>query len=359
MQKLFLNKIFNKAGSPIHLIWFITSRCNLACSHCFYYSQNTNKQNELGFEEIKKIILKLPPLLSVSLTGGEPFLREDLFEIVDLLSKRRVTKNIVLYSNGFNTEDILKTTEKIVSDCLKTNIFLGISIDGFEEEHDKYRNKIGSYKKVINTLGGLKKLQNNFSNFNVGVGITLHRGNQNIIKELRDDIYAKFRINPGITMIRGTPRLGDLKNVDANIYKEIIEKIEYDRLHAKQKSLMHFFIGAREVLGQKLAFESFIKHSRSYDCYAGLLMGVIYENGDVYPCEMLPDYKMGNLRDFDYDIGRLWRNATADKARIWIKNRKCFCTYECQYTCNTLYNIKFLPYFFRHFLKYVNSLFSK
>lgn len=353
MQKLFLSRIFNKAGPPIHLIWFITAKCNLECSHCFYYPLDPANLNELSFEEARDVILKLPPLLSISLTGGEPFLREDLFEITKLLSERSVAKNIVLFSNGFNTESILTVTEKIVSSYLKTNIFVGISIDGFEEEHDKYRNKKGSYKRAINTLEGLKKLEDNFSNFNVGVGITLHSGNQNIIKELRRDIYAKFRINPGITMIRGTPRSSELKNVDANIYKEIIDAIEYDRIHTNQKSLMHVFIGAREVLGQKLAYESFIKHSRTYDCYAGLLMGVIYENGDVYPCEMLPDYKLGNLRDYDYDISKLWKNILADKARIWIKNRKCFCTYECQYTCNTLYNIKFLSFFIRHFLKYL------
>ncbi|MBU0633888.1 MAG: radical SAM protein [Candidatus Omnitrophica bacterium] len=350
MQKFFLSRIFNKAGPPLHLVWFLTAKCNLGCSHCFYYPRNLENSNELSFQEAQKVILKLPSLLSISLTGGEPFLREDLFEITKLLSKKNVTKNIVLFSNGFNTEDILKITKKIVSSCLNTNIFIGISIDGFEEEHDKYRNKKGAYGRAISTLEGLKKLENNFSNLNVGIGITLHKGNQNIMKELRRDIYAKFKINPGITMIRGIPKSPELKNVDANIYKQIIDAIEYDRIHSKQKSLPHIFIGAREVLGQRLAYENFIKYSRSYDCYAGSLMGVIYENGDVYPCEMLPDYKLGNLRDYNYDISKLWKNILADKARKWIRNRKCFCTYECQYTCNTLYNIKFLPFFMKHIL---------
>lgn len=352
MPSLFLNRIFNKAGPPIHLIWFITSRCNLRCSHCFYYSQLSSGAEELSLDEISKVISNLSPLLSVSLTGGEPFLRKDLTEIVKLFYKRNLTKNIVLFSNGFDSDNVLATTERILSDCSGVNIFIGVSIDGYEEDHDTFRNKKGSYHNAINTIARLKKLKNYFANLSVGVPITFHQGNQSIIKDLAEDIYSKFGIIPGVTLIRGDCRLPELKNINADIYKKTIETLNYSKRVSRYSSLFQSIITTRETLGWKLIHETFTKRLRLYDCYAGSLMGIIYENGDVYPCEMLKDANLGNLRDYNYDINKIWNSNRADKVRKWIKTRKCFCTYECQYTCNTLYNIKFLPYFIWDILKY-------
>jgi len=112
-----------------------------------------------------------------------------------------------------------------------------------------------------------------------------------------------------------------------------------------------------EILGQKMAYKTFSRGSRSHDCFAGSLMGVIYENGDVYPCEMLKGYKSGNLRDSGYDLNKIWASAAADAARKWIKLKKCHCTYECQYTCNILYNIRFLPLLARGIL--THKLFAR
>ncbi len=356
MPQIFANRVFNKKGPPIHLIWFITAKCNLKCCHCFYHEQiSGNAKNELGFDEFEKVISKLKPLLSVSLTGGEPFLRQDLPEIASLFAKKRLTNNITLFTNGFDTNHIVAATEKILYNCPGIKIGMGISIDGYEKEHDEYRNKQGSYSKAVNTVRMLKKLKNNFPNLSIGIGITLHKGNQQIIRKLREDLYYELGIIPGITLIRGDARSPDLKNVDAGIYKETIMAIEKDRVHFKNKNIFQALVSAREVLGQKLAYTTYIKNSRSYDCYAGSLMGIIYENGDMYPCEMLKDCKLGNLRDYDYDVNKLWKSEKADEVRNWIKSRKCFCTYECQYTCNTLYDIKFMPFFIWNVLKYIKG----
>lgn len=352
MAKLFLNRIFNKCGPPIHLIWFITAKCNLRCSHCFFHRNIAADKDELSFGEIEKTIQRLSPLLSISLTGGEPFLREDLVDISRLLEGRKTTQNIMLFSNGYNSEAVLEKSEKILSGCPKTNIFINISLDGFEKEHDKYRNREGSYKRAAQTIKGLKELEAHFSNLNVGICTTLHSNNQKRINELRDDIYIKFGISPGINIIRGEPYLPELKDVDASFYKGAIKAIEHDRRKLGHASLRQAMIATREILGYKLAYETFIKHSRLYDCYAGSLMGIIYENGDVYPCEMLPDAKLGNLRDHNYDLNKIWGSRRAQETRQFIKTRKCFCTYECQYTCNTAYNVRFLPVFIGSALKY-------
>lgn len=341
----FANRIIKKSGSPIHLIWFITDRCNLRCAHCFYHRQISAESHDLNVDEIRKVIFHLPLLLSVSLTGGEPFLRNDLADIAGLLFKK--TKNIVLFSNGYNTDTIVSTIEKILIDSPAGNLFAGISIDGFEEIHDTYRSKKGAYQKALETLGRLKKLKEKHRNFDVGVGITLHRANQDTIIELRDDIYTRFGINAGITLIRGAARCPELKDVDGAIYEKTIRAIEKEKKNIPYTSFRQVIIAMREVLGQKLAYNTFLEHSRSYDCYGGSLMAVAYANGDVHPCEMLEDSCMGNLRSYGYDINRIWQTTNAQKIRALIREKKCLCTYECQYTCNTLFNIRFAPVFMR------------
>ena len=75
-------RVARKHGPPIHLIHFVTARCNLRCAHCFYWQAlDADHRHELTLEEIDQTARSLPRLLLLSLTGGEPFVRKDLGEI--------------------------------------------------------------------------------------------------------------------------------------------------------------------------------------------------------------------------------------------------------------------------------------
>ena len=73
-------------GGPNYMIFFITGRCNLRCSFCFYLDEieNADKERELTVEEISKIAKRSPTLYHITFTGGETFLRDDFDEIVKL-----------------------------------------------------------------------------------------------------------------------------------------------------------------------------------------------------------------------------------------------------------------------------------
>jgi radical SAM protein with 4Fe4S-binding SPASM domain len=307
----------------------------------------------LSFDEIRKTIELLSPMLSLSLTGGEPFLRDDLSAIVKILCEKNITDNLLLFTNGYNTENILCKVKDILSTCKTTKIYIGVSIDAYEAEHDKYRNKEGSYKRAVHTISELKKLQKVFRNFEIGINTTLHEGNQNIVKELRQFIISDFGIIPSITIIRGNPKEQRLMNFSTDIYKDITQSIEQEMRNVECKSIYQTLVRTRQFLGYNLAYETLHLGKRKYDCYAGSLMGVIYETGDVYPCEMLYDSTFGNLREHGYDLNKIWESEKADKTRQWIKKRMCHCTYECQYTCNTLYNIEYIPKYAEGILRHI------
>ena len=79
-----LPRLINKNGPPLHLTFFVTARCNAVCKHCFYHDSLNKKFNELTLEEIDKFTKTMDPLLSLSITGGEPYIRDDIDKIVKI-----------------------------------------------------------------------------------------------------------------------------------------------------------------------------------------------------------------------------------------------------------------------------------
>ncbi len=129
--------------------WDINNECNLNCMHCRVSEKNDSEK--LSLKEAKQLLSELwyNGTTMLNLSGGEPFLRKDIFEILD-------------YTKKF--EDIVITTNCTLLDedkCKKLstypNVRLSISLDGLEETHDKFRRKKGAFNKVINTLPILEK----------------------------------------------------------------------------------------------------------------------------------------------------------------------------------------------------------
>ena len=83
----FLNHVYKsvlkKNQLPSYFIFYPTSRCNLNCSHCFYHDSLNKRFNELSLAEIDSFTKTMDPLLSLVLTGGEPYLKHDLAQIVN------------------------------------------------------------------------------------------------------------------------------------------------------------------------------------------------------------------------------------------------------------------------------------
>ncbi|MHB8232553.1 MAG: radical SAM protein [bacterium] len=127
------------------LIWNITGKCNLACLHCYNQS---NKFNEAGLPKgvLVKIIpsLKVLGIKSIILSGGEPLLRNDIFDIAKSLKNENITTALSSNGtliNGGNIKDIKESFD-----------YVGISLDGDEETHDKFRGARGSFKKAADAV---------------------------------------------------------------------------------------------------------------------------------------------------------------------------------------------------------------
>ena len=129
--------------------WDINNECNLNCKHCRVSEKNDNEK--LSLREAKNLLAELwyNEITMLNLSGGEPFIRKDIFQILDYAQK---FEDIVITTNG-----TLLDEEKCKKISTYKNIKLSISLDGLEETHDKFRRKKGAFKKVIDTLPILNK----------------------------------------------------------------------------------------------------------------------------------------------------------------------------------------------------------
>ena len=101
---------------------------------------------------------------------------------------------------------------------------------------------------------------------------------------------------------------------------------------------------AGRILLNELVYKTYESNKYITPCYAGNLSGVMYPEGDVYPCEILDEsHKIGNIRDFHLDFKKLWLSNKAKKEVEFIRKTKCFCTHECFNIVNILFNPKYYP----------------
>lgn len=345
----FFPRFFCKRGLPAQLIFFVTSQCNLRCRHCFYWKEVDSKKNEeLSLAEIKKFTNKSKlNLLWLSLTGGEPFLRLDLPEIARSFYKNGKVLNISIPTNAQLKKQTIDVTKKIINFCPGSYIMIAISLDGLEKVHDNIRRSPGSFSKAIETFEELKKLKR-YKNFGLSIQATMMEANQDKISELY--VFARDKLKPdyiNLNILRGDPYDKKMKNIKIEYYEELSKIMYKDVLDNKWP----YFNFALSKLALKRNFEVYKRVSDTYrnnhftkPCYAINLSGVLDERGNVFPCEILKNALVGNLRGNDYDFRKIWFSEYADELRKKISN-KCFCTYECALSMNTLFDLNFYKQF--------------
>ena len=345
---MYSKNLFIKESRPLSLVYFITNRCNLRCSHCFFLEEINKKSEELSLEEINLLSKSIGRFLSLSLTGGEPFLREDISEIAKIFYKNSSVRNLNIPTNGILLEKIIANTKKILNDCPDLALNLAISIDGLSETHDKMRNRKGAFSQAVETFKAVKDLKRYHKNLSLEIISVISAGNQGQLNELYDYVIDELKPDSvNLSPIRGSVKDVSLKNFDVMLYDKIIKRLQRDFLKQRISGYANFafseYVFALRMIRPRIVSRILKKGCYQTRCYAGMLSGVIYANGDVYPCELL-DTKIGNLRDYNLDFMKLWRSQEAEKVRRQIKQSKCFCIHPCNFTVNILFNLKYVPY---------------
>lgn len=340
---------------PSYFIFYPTSRCNLKCNHCFYHDSLNKRFNELTLDEIDKITKTMDPILSLILTGGEPYLRNDLDQIVRIFYENCKVPILSIPSNGWYLSKMDKQIRNMMDWCPKLTLNQQISIDGIGADHNAIRmdkqikGPENSFEKAIKSIDHLKELQKIYDRINIGIIITFTSENQIKFKSIVKEIYELTKPdNITINLIRGNPKEKVNLDLDLNLYREAV-KFRNELFYNNKMSGHKRFKGnklatAGRVMLNDLTNKIYEENKYVTPCYAGNLSGVMYPEGDVYPCEILgDDHKIGNIRDFNLDFKKLWLSHKAKHEVKFIRKSKCFCTHECFNIVNILFNPKFYP----------------
>lgn len=281
----------------------VTYRCNARCSMCNRYKAPSRPEEELSIEIIKK----LPKMYFTNITGGEPFIRTDLKEIVRELYKK--SDRIVISTNGF-------FTDRIVDLCSEfPQIGIRISIEGLEKTNDEIRGLEKGFQKGYDTLKKLRKM----GMTDVGFGMTVQDKNA-------PDLVPLYKLSDQMGMEFATASLHnsfyfvESKNIihDRLLVAKNFEDLVNELLRSNSPKkwfrayfnhgLINYIFGQKRLLPCDMSFDTFF-----IDPY-----------GDVMPCNGTKDKEvMGNLNEQTWE--QLWSSPKAEQVR---KKVRC-CERDC------------------------------
>jgi len=341
------NLLFSKKH-PATLVHFVTERCNAKCPFCFVdFRASSSCAEELSLQEIALITKNLPrTLMNVNITGGEPFVRNDITDIADLYLTNSSAQSIFISTNGFFTSRIVQFCEALRNRHPEKTIFFSLSINQIGEKHDLLTSVNGMFENSIATFAAIKTFRPFISPI---VSITVSPQNWRDAVDLYDLLIYEQQVDAiQIIMARSEGiykvPLDELDEM-TRVYEKLSAKITQDTargllLEYGRNSLRGRVLNIKNVLSREQIVAQARGTRRFRVCQAGSQFGVISANGTVYPCEIL-DRPIGNLRNSDYDIKKLWQNEHARKIRRWVKDSNCACTYECAISVNILSDCAF------------------
>ncbi len=239
------------------VIWEITHNCNYGCSYCIFSCDKKRVDDELTTQECFHVIDELVNngFKYLKITGGEPFIRKDIIEILAYASK-----NLIV---DISTNASL-ITDEIVSKLNEINLkMIHVSLDGNKEEHESVRGKL-TYDRTIRGLNALRKSKNK-----VRIGSVIHANNENNLENLIKD-SINLNTNEIIFSIM-EPVDGQSKSLVKTISNDaLIKNIDKLKVKYQDNIIVNYNFGKQPIFVKK--------------CPAGDKFLYINNMGFVSPC---------------------------------------------------------------------------
>ncbi len=339
-KRLILKSIFlaNLKGQPYKLNFAITSACNSRCQTCqvwqAYLKHPQIAKKDLKTEQIEQIFKSLPSrFVWLSLSGGEPFLRNDLVEICQAAVKHLPNLGLIsIPSNGLLEDKIIKETQKILSLPVR-NLFLNFSLDGPPAIHDQIRGIQGAYRKTWRTYSRILKIAKKNPRLHVNLETTISKYNINHLeKHLGRLVGGGHKITITIAhtgyLYKNTQKDNDFTNLSHETEKlqKIIKIVKKSLAWKSPVDLIE-----RIYLNKILSFYQ-NPEKQPLPCIALRSSLAMDAHGNLIPCFMWGK-KLGNLRHYDYSLKKFFqakREAILKNRELISKNRCPNCWTPCE-----------------------------
>ncbi len=320
---------FSADKKPV-VVWNCTRRCNLRCVHCYSQSEDRDYADELTTAEARTMIDDLAafgaPVLLFS--GGEPLVRKDLLDLVR-------------YAVGKGLRAVISTNGTLIDDAKAAAFaeiglsYVGISLDGLREVHDKFRGVSGAYDRA---LRGLNASRN--AGLKVGLRFTINRRNVGEVPAIFD-LVEQERV-PRICFYhlvysgRGSALIAE--DLDHAGTREVVDLIidRTQRLHDQGFPVEVLTVDNHAdgvFLYQRLQREDPARAAQVLELLqfnegnsSGAGIGCVSWNGDVHPDQFWRQHVLGNVRQTPFS--RIWTDPD-NEFLMKLKHKGRFVTGRC------------------------------
>jgi MoaA/NifB/PqqE/SkfB family radical SAM enzyme len=310
------------AVRPINVTISTTFRCNSRCLTCNVYERPVD---ELSAEEWDRVFRSLGrAVVWFTFSGGEPFLRKDLPEIIESAWRHCRPRVINIPTNGTFPDRIVAAVERLTASLRRTQLVINVSLDGVGERNDVIRGLKGDYALATETFRRLKALR--AANLVVGIHAVVSRHNVREFPSIADHLTS---LGPDQFIVEPAEERVELQTAGTGITPR---PAEFDAAMAHVETLL---AGRRDdglpaltrairLVYYRLARETIRRQEQVIPCYAAIASAHVAANGDVWGCctKALP---LGNLRESGYDFAAIWRSEAARRERLSIKRKECAC----------------------------------
>jgi len=280
----------------------ITYRCPMRCKMCNVWMYPTEVKDEITPKDLEI----LPKLSFINITGGEPFIREDLPEIVEILYTK--APRIVISTSGWFSDRVIALAKRF------PNIGIRISIEGLSQCNDDLRGRAGGFDNGLKTLLELKRM----GLTDIGFGQTISNSNSNDILplyELSKNLEMEFAtaaFHNSFYFHKDDNVIVNKDEVESNI-KELVNRL------LKEKSPKSWF---RAFFN--LGLINYIEGGkRMLPCEAGSMNFFIDPFGEVFPCNGLEEKiwkeSMGNIHSAE-NFDEIWTSDRAERVRALVRD---------------------------------------
>lgn len=344
----FAAQMLRQVPDPVMLTHIVTTRCNYSCGFCSFADTLNAKTNELSLEEIEKTYAAIGQNLNVIVySGGETTLNRNLPEIIEAAYRLTPVKSVYIISNAWKPDLLLQITHRVMQRCPGLHLTWSLSIEGPKDVNNATRYTRASswdaWQNTIDAMEGLKAIRERFGyrELDVQLCTVCSPGNVDVL----DDWYVTVRdtLQPdkwNLNLMRKSVQMSshELASFEARRaarklepfeekYLEITKRVREDVLSGKLKFLYHTrtpedgaLKSAVDLISQEENRRTVLEEPLQFCCKAGSFGAYIGSEGDVSGCEEFahsPEAKksFGNLRDVNYDFGKLWRSEQADGYR--------------------------------------------
>jgi MoaA/NifB/PqqE/SkfB family radical SAM enzyme len=299
-----------------------------------------NRPGDLSWDEIVKLSETTPALTDLWFSGGEPTLRKDLAEIIDLFVQNNGVRHINLPTNGLKPARIFAVADHCLAVNPQLELHINIALDGLRDGHDAMRGVPGNFDKAMETARFLRRLKPQYGRrLEVHFNTVITRDNIDDVLPLAEWVLSERLVDGHyFNLIRGDAKDPGLKSVDPErlrpVYAEIAEiQTRYaERLIAGGNRFTRWIkrmaYVATLTFHHRLQLQNMAGPSAwPMRCTAGETSAVIDFDGRVRACEMRQP--VGDLRSADMNFKVFWESEARVKEKSQIACDGCWCTHVC------------------------------